>query len=97
MDFLRTIFPFLYALVPILLGLYLMYWTLSRWLPGLKSTLKKVFLGVGGVALAIFFVAVIRMATVNEIPENELDNSVKKDRQKEMIERSKKSVEDSDK
>ena len=40
-------------------------------------------------AIAIFIFAVIRMAAVNEIPENDLNKSIKKDRQNEMIERSK--------
>jgi RecG-like helicase len=48
-------------------------------------------------ALAIFAFAVLRMASINEVPENQLDNSIKKDRQDEMIERSKEAVEDSNK
>jgi len=94
MDFLRTIFPFLYTLIPFLIGISLVYWVLIKTIPGSKPIFKKVFLAIGGLAIVIFAFAVIRMASVNEIPENELDNSVKKDRQEEMIERSKKAVDD---
>ena len=57
--------------------------------------IMKVYLIVGGIAVTIFTVAVIQMAAVNEIPENELNKDIKKDRQEEMIERSKEAVKES--
>ena len=90
MDFLRTIFPFLYAFIPFLAGITLMYWALKRMFPSLRPIFKKVYLVLGGIATVIFLVAVIRMAAVNEIPENELDNSVKKERSNYSVEKAKK-------
>lgn len=89
MDFLRTIFPFLYVLIPFLIGIFLVYWVLIKVLPESKSLLKMVFRGIGLFALAIFTFAVLRMAAVNEIPENELDNSIKKERSNYAVEKSK--------
>ena len=89
MDFLRTIFPFLYVLIPFLLGISLVYWVLIKTLPEHKSLIKTIYRITSLAALAIFAFAVIRMASVNEIPENELDNSVKKERSNYAIDKSK--------
>ncbi len=88
-DFLRTIFPFLYVLIPFLIGVSLVYWGVRNRLPEHKSLIKKIYLYTSLFALAIFALAVIRMAAVNNIPENELDNSVKKERSNYAIEKSK--------
>ena len=88
MDFLRTIFPYLYVLIPFLIGISLVYWGVKSRLPDHKSLLKKIYLYTSLFALAIFTLAVLRMASVNNIPENELDNSVKKERSNYAIEKS---------
>ena len=88
-DFLRTIFPLLYVLIPFLLGISLVYWGVKSVLPEHKSLIKTICRITSLAALVIFAFAVIRMAAVNNIPENELDNSVKKERSNYAIDKSK--------
>jgi len=94
-DFLRLITPYLYVLIPFIIGVSLVYWGVKSRLPEHKSLLKTIYRFSILIALAIFTFAVLRMASINEVPENQLDNSVKKDRQNEMIERSKEAVDES--
>ena len=89
MDFLRQIFPFLYVLIPFLLGISLVYWGVKLAIPEHKSLLKKIYLTTSLFALAVFAFAVLRMASVNEIPENDLDKSIKKERSNYAVEKSK--------
>jgi len=89
-DFLRTISPYIYTLIPILIVLFVIYKVVYRnTLDENKGIVKKVYLGITLLTLLFFSIAVIRMAMANEIPRSDVDHSIKKDRQNEMIERSK--------
>jgi len=90
MDFLRTISPFIYVLLPILIFLFIAYKITMKNLSedqkeGPKKFFKYVLFGV----LLIFSIAVLRMAMINETPRNDVDHSIKKERSDYAIEKSK--------
>ena len=77
-------------MIPLLVVLFIVYRVLVKELPEKKSLFKKIFnyslLGI----LVIFGIVILRFASLNEIQKNDVDHSIKKDRQEEMIERAKK-------
>jgi TRAP-type C4-dicarboxylate transport system permease small subunit len=90
-DFLRVISPYIYALVPILILLFVAYKvTMKSVEDDVKSSTKKIFKWVFYGVLLIFSIAVIRIAMINEVPRSDIDHSVKKERSNYAIEKSKK-------
>ena len=88
-DFLRMITGYLYVVIPILIALFVIYKIVASKLPEQKLLIKKVYTYVTIFVVALFTLAVIRMAAINEVPENELNKSVKSDRSNYAIEKSK--------
>lgn len=90
-DFLRVISPFLYVLIPTLIILFVVYKAATKYLPDSdKPTIKLIYRLINLVALAWFAIAVLKMTVINEIPQNDVDHSIKKERSDYSVEQAKK-------
>ena len=90
-DFLRVISPYIYTLIPILIILFVAYKvTMKNTVSHVKAAAKKVFTYVFYGVILVFSIAVIRMAMINEVPRNDVDHSIKKERSNQAIEQAKK-------
>ena len=89
-DFLRLITGYLYVFIPVIIVLFVVYKIVVRNLPEYKQTVKTVYRYVMLFVCALFALAVIRMAVINEVPENSLDKSVKSERSNYSVEQAKK-------
>jgi len=89
-DFLRTISPYIYTLIPILIILFVIYKVVYRnTLDENKGVVKKVYLGMTFLTLLFFAIAVIRMVMINEVPQSDVDHSIKKERNEWAIDQAK--------
>ena len=89
-DFLRLITGYLYVFIPVIIILFVVYKIVMKNLPEYKQTIKTVYKYVMVFVCALFALAVIRMAVINEVPENNLDKSVKSERSNYSVEQAKK-------
>jgi len=89
-DFLRLITGYLYVFIPVIIILFVVYKIVVKNLPESKQTIKTVYKYVMLFVCALFALAVIRMAVINEVPENSLDKSIKSERSNYSVEQAKK-------
>ena len=90
-DFLRVISPYIYTLVSVLIILFVAYKVTMKNVESdyAKTGTKKIFKGVFYGVLLLFSLAVLRMAFINEVPRNDVDHSIKKERSNYSVEQAK--------
>jgi len=89
-DFLRTISPYLYTFIPALIILVVaFYFSVKNANDKEKIQIKKFFKVIFYIIVLGFFLALIKVAMVNEVPRNDVDHSIKKERSNYAVEQAK--------
>jgi len=89
-DFLRVISPYLYTVVPAVLIIWIAFnFAIKNATAEQQILFKKIRKGIIYVIFIGLFVVIAKMAMINEVLRNELDNSVKKERSNYAVEKAK--------
>lgn len=89
-DFLRSIAPFVYGLIPLVVVLFVVYRVLLKQFPDEKATVKRIYRLVMLTVVVVFAIILARFAFINEVPQSDVDHSIKKERSNYSLEQAKK-------